>query len=141
MKKLTFYLLGMFIWVVLFLWVGNIANATEWGGFMIQNDAAKMGVIWWEQWGSGSRSFIDVVQNIIRWLLSILAIITVIVLLYGWFNMITAAWDDEKYKKWFIIAKQATIWLIFIWLAWLFVMIVFYVINWAAWWWGAWGWT
>lgn len=137
MNKLIVYLLGLITWVGLFLWVGNITNAQEWGGFLSQEWASQMWVIWWEQWGTGNRNFIDVIQNMIKWLLSILAIITVIVLLYGWFNMITAAWDDEKYKKWFTIAKQAAIWLIFIWLAWLFVMIVFYVINWAAGWWGA----
>jgi type II secretory pathway component PulL len=52
-----------------------------------------------------------------------------IITLRGWFQMLTAAGDETKYKKWFTVLKQAALWLVVIWLAWLFVSLIFYIIN------------
>ncbi len=82
--------------------------------------------------GSGTGQwewFLDVVRNAINWLLGILALITLILLLWGWFQMVTAAWDEKKYDAWFTILKQAAFGLMMIWVAWFVVSIIFFVIN------------
>jgi hypothetical protein len=43
-----------------------------------------------------------------------LALVALVVLLWGGFQMVTAAGDDAKYKKGFKILQQAAIGLIFI---------------------------
>ncbi len=73
--------------------------------------------------------FLEVVKWFVNWILWILALISLIILLWGWFQMVTAAWDDNKYKNWFKILKQAAIWLILIWVAWFIVSLIFTVIG------------
>ncbi len=69
--------------------------------------------------------FIDFVQKAVNWILGILWLITVIVLIWGGFQMVTAAWDDGKYKKWFTIVKQSVVGLILIGVSWLIVSLIF----------------
>ena len=75
----------------------------------------------------------DWLVAVIKWVvnraLGILAFIALIVLLYGWFLMVTAAWDDGRYDKWFTILKQAAVWLVIIGIARFIVSIVFRLIN------------
>lgn len=52
-------------------------------------------------------AFINVVKGAVNWVLGILALIALVVLLYGGFLMVTASGDEEKYKKGFTILKQA----------------------------------
>ncbi len=78
---------------------------------------------WW------SNELITFVQNAVNWILWLLGLISIIILIWGGFQMITAAWDDGKYKKWFTIVKQAVIWLILIWSAWMIVSLVFSFMN------------
>ena len=56
-------------------------------------------------------------------------LITIIILIYGGIQMVTAAWDDWKYKKWFTIVKQAIIGLILIWTSALIVNLIFNFVN------------
>jgi hypothetical protein len=51
----------------------------------------------------------DVVKSFINWLLGLLSLISLVILLYGGFNMVTAAGDDGKYKKGFKILQQAAV--------------------------------
>lgn len=71
----------------------------------------------------------DVIQTAINRVLGILAFIALLILMYAWFLMLTAAGDDEKYGKWFNILKQVALWLAFIGLAWLVVSMIFYLID------------
>ncbi len=73
--------------------------------------------------------FVDSIRRWIGWLMTVLAVLTLIVLVYGGILMITAAGDEDRYKKWFTILKQAAVWLIFLGLARLFIMLVFFVID------------
>ena len=41
----------------------------------------------------------DVIRTFLNWVLGILSLVALVVLLYGGFNMVTAAGDDAKYKK------------------------------------------
>ena len=70
-------------------------------------------------------AFIDFVQNAVNWILWVLWLIAVIILIWWGFQMVTAAGDDGKYKKWFTIVKQATIGLILIWVSWLIISLIF----------------
>ncbi|HMT01270.1 MAG TPA: hypothetical protein PKD96_01735 [Candidatus Absconditabacterales bacterium] len=74
---------------------------------------------------------LTVITNLVNWVLGILSLITLIILLYGGFNMVTAAGDDGKYNEGFKILKQAGIGLAFIALAWFFISLVFFVLDFA----------
>ncbi|MEI7558636.1 MAG: hypothetical protein WCJ45_07785 [bacterium] len=53
-------------------------------------------------------------KSFINWMLGMLALIALVILLRGGFQMVTAAGDDAKYKKGFKILQQAAIGLVFI---------------------------
>jgi len=69
------------------------------------------------------------IKNFINYVLGLLAVIALVILLWWGFQMVTAAGDDNKYKKWFTILKQAGIGLILIGLAWLIVSFFFYIVG------------
>jgi hypothetical protein len=60
----------------------------------------------------------EYIQRIIVYLLYFLKLVAVIIIIYAWFNMLTAAWDDEKFKKSKTMVMYAIIWLAIIYLAW-----------------------
>lgn len=59
----------------------------------------------------------DVIQTYIARGMTFLYLIAVVFGIWGWFNILTAAWDEEKVKKWKTILIQAMIWLVVIFLA------------------------
>ena len=80
--------------------------------------------------GNGQQdSFITIVKWAINWMLGILALIALIILLYGGFQMVTSAWDEDKYGAWFTILKHAATGLILIGIAWFIVSIIFWLVN------------
>lgn len=80
-------------------------------------------------WSGQQDSFVNVVKWAINWLLGILALIALIILLYGGFQMVTAAWNEEQYGKWMTILKQAAFGLIMIGIAWFIVSIIFFLVS------------
>jgi len=62
-------------------------------------------------------------------MLGILALIALVILLRGGFQMVTAAGDDAKYKKGFKILQQAAIGLVFIGVSWLVVSMIFWLLG------------
>ena len=72
---------------------------------------------------------ITTIRNAINRVLWILWLIALILCLWWWFQMLTAAWDDGKVKTWTKILKNAAIWLIVIGISWLVVTFVFRIIN------------
>ena len=79
--------------------------------------------------GGTNDQLIDVIKSAINWVLGILALIALIILLYGGFLMVTAAGNEDGYKKWFTILRQAAIGLILIGIAWFIISIVFWLVN------------
>ena len=80
--------------------------------------------------GTGQQdSFVNVVKGAVNWILGILALITLIILLYGGFLMVTSAGNDEQYKKGFTILKHAAIGLLLIGIARFVVSIIFWLVN------------
>ncbi len=84
-------------------------------------------LIWAEanQWDS----FVNVVKGFINWALGILALLALIIVLWGGFKMVTASGNEEQYKSGFTIMKQAAMWLVIIGVAWFIVSLIFFVIN------------
>ena len=72
---------------------------------------------------------VDVVKSFVNWMLGILALIALIILIWGGFQMVTAAGDDAKYKKGFKILQQAAIGLVFIGVSWLVVSLIFRLLG------------
>ena len=81
-------------------------------------------------------SLISVIKSFINWMLGMLALVALVVLIWGGFQMVTAAGDETKYKKGFKILQQAAIGLVFIWVSWLIVSVIFWLLTTI----GAWTW-
>lgn len=80
--------------------------------------------------GEGQQdSLVNVVKGAINWILGILALVALLILLYGGFQMVTASGDEEKYKSGFTILKQAAMGLLLIGVAWFIVSIIFWLVN------------
>ena len=60
---------------------------------------------------------VSVIQDWVATITTLLYIIAVIVILWAWFMILTASWDEEKTKKWKTIIIQAIIWLLVIFIA------------------------
>ena len=107
-----------------------IAPSLTMAAWFIQQENTKLGLPGAEKWWAWDTTwFLDFVQNAVNWILGFLGLITIIILVYGGFLMVTAAWDDGKYKKGFTILKQAIIWLILIGVAALIVNLIFGFVN------------
>lgn len=129
MKKLFLAMFGVCVFAG---WTLGLTNAA-WGFFNDANVHVDEINTWWTADNTASEGFIGVVQKVINWVLWILWLIALILLIWWGFQMVTAAWDDAKYKKWFTIMKQAAIWLAVIGFAWFIVSIILRVIwVWAA---------
>jgi Type IV secretion system pilin len=132
---------GIFLWLFSFIvtassstvfWVVTKDPSVLWGDNSYINPLEWKRT--WGLWVAGSGTwqwewFLDVVRNGINWLLGILALITLILLLWGGFQMVTAAGDDKKYGDGFTILKQAAFGLIMIGVAWFIVSLIFFVIT------------
>lgn len=75
------------------------------------------------------RSASEYIQDIIIYLLGFLFLIAVIYIIYAWFQILIAAWDEEKLKKSKNIIIYAFIGLVIIFLAWSIVRFMFNVIG------------
>jgi len=79
---------------------------------------------WWQE-----DALVNVIKWWINWVLGILALIALIVLLWGGFLMVTAAGNEDRYSKWWTILKQAAIGLLLIGIAWFIISIIFWLVN------------
>lgn len=68
-------------------------------------------------------NFVTTIELTIAWLIWFLYLVAIIFGLYAWFTILTAAWDEEKVKKW-----KTTMINVFIWLVVIFFSSV--LINW-----------
>jgi L-cystine uptake protein TcyP (sodium:dicarboxylate symporter family) len=83
--------------------------------------------IWTEE--QQEDSLLRTIQTAINWVLWILATITLMLVLYAGFQMMTSGGDSKKYDAWLSIIKNAAIWLAIIAVSWLIVSAVFRFIN------------
>ena len=130
----------LFIWSILLLWFLFIntdnysVNAQlEWCEWFWANFEecwiSDIQVPWTEDPNNVTwTSLIQTIKRFINRVLGILSLIALVILIRAGIKMLTAAWDDAKYKEWFKILKQVAFWLIFIWLARLMVSLIFWII-------------
>ena len=157
MKKTLFgAFLGMFVlaWVAV---LPNFASAKDGASKDVSavqtadgaNAGYSAGTAWWawDYWdwadpdpddnlvaGVGKQklkwaAFLDTIKNAINWILGILATIALVICLYGWFKMVTSAWDEKKYGEWLNVLKYAAIGLAIIGLSWLIVSVIFWFVG------------
>ena len=108
--------------IVLFLvaWMFYIAD------FSFAATAGVFDTKWtWANLGLTNWNLLTIVLNAIKWLMGFLYIIAVIYWLYGWWNILTAWWDEKKVWTWKTIIINALIWLVVIFLASTIVTFVF----------------
>lgn len=136
--------MGLIAWSFAVAWVPTFANNIG-GDFDVPTDGTNTFTnttnsaqgVWvarsGEQDVDGAGGLIRAVKTAINWVLWLLALIALVIALWAWFQMLTAAGDDGQYKKWFTMLRQAAIGLIMIGISWLLVSFIFWVINTVTW--------
>lgn len=127
MKKLSLKVLSVVVFGILSVWSLITFAQTTPSGFGDVTSTTNVGVSWTGTAQGGK--LIDVIKSFINWMLGILALIALVILIWGGFQMVTAAGDDAKYKKWFKILQQAAIGLVFIGVSWLVVSVIFWLLG------------
>jgi preprotein translocase subunit Sss1 len=90
--------------------------------------ARKDFAIWWVT-EDKEEGFIDnVVKSFVNWTLGILWLIALLMVLYGWFMMLTSRDSEDGYNKWWTILKNALIGLFIIGVAWFIISLIFWLI-------------
>ena len=129
-RIIKWWVFSLIIWLATtsMLWVSNADN-NFWSSWSVYTN--WYWVIWaWQNDNTWSEArIITTIRNAINRVLWILWLIALILCLWWWFQMLTAAWDDGKVKTWTKILKNAAIWLIVIGISWLVVTFVFRIIN------------
>lgn len=107
MKKLLIWLMlviGIIFWnssIVFAGWLQNLLDPIWPAVPVCQGDECG-----WDNWVEAVRGAIEwsetqkpasqYIQDIVNYLLSFLAIVWVLYIIYAWFNILTAGWDDDK---------------------------------------------
>lgn len=134
------------IWSVTLVWAPAFAQGGGgWNNFDVPTDGINTFTnttnsaagVWVAKSGQkdadGAGGLIRAIKTAINWVLWLLALIGLIIALWAWFKMLTAAGDSKKYDEWFTMLKQAAIGLIMIGISWLLVSFIFWVINTVTW--------
>lgn len=74
-------------------------------------------------------NLLDVIKGVANWVFGILALIALIIVIYGGFLMLTSAGEDDAYTKWWSIMKSALIWIAIIGVAWFVVSGVIRIVQ------------
>lgn len=84
--------------------------------------------VWWSGTDQGE-SIIDIIKRFINYALGFLALIALVMLLWGGYKMVASGWDEGAYKEGLKILKNAAIGIAFIAVSWFLVTFIFYVIG------------
>lgn len=74
-------------------------------------------------------NIIKMISGIINWVLGLLALISLIILIYTGVRMLLNSGDDKAVEAWYKTAKNVFIALLFIGASWIVVQAIFYVIK------------
>ena len=127
--KMKKFIKILWLGLVIMFWTTTLTQADfvlDWWNYV-----SWYNVVWTNSGSNTSwdNRLIDTVKRAVNRVLGMLSLIALILCIRGWFQMLTAAWDDWKVKTWKKILTHAAIWLAVIWLSWLFVTFIFYLIN------------
>ena len=87
-------------------------------------DPGKNKVSGWVK-GNWDTDISSAINNFLTYILLFLGLIAMVLFLWAGFNILTAAWDEEKVKKGKTTMIQAAIWLFVIFFAWQLVDFIF----------------
>ena len=111
----------------IWLWITIIPNSIFALWFWDMFGVSGIHTIWTEH--EQEDSLLHTIQTAINRILWILATITLCLVLYAWFIILTSWWDSKKYDSWINIIKNAAIWLAIIAVSRLIVSAIFWFIN------------
>lgn len=127
MKKIVLILLSSIILIFSF-WISVDAFSIFWGQkseipYCQWNDCwLEQGIDLiknsWIDWLYTEWTASEWIQRILIYILSFLRLIMILVIIYAWFNMLTAWWDEDKFNKSKTILQYSIIWLVIVFLAW-----------------------
>lgn len=114
--------------------VKNTAYSVAWLGLIGLNNVNALSFVGkWEEWLGWSQTTIDqTIITFINYIATFLSIVAVLMIIWAWFNILTAGWDEERVKKWKTTIIQAVIGLMVIWLAYAIVSWVTTALIWGA---------
>lgn len=120
----------------------NTSNGTIWDpirewAYQIVNAGNSWQQIWWIISNDNEiatheialNKTLQIIKNIINYALGLVSLIALIYLLFHWFMIVTAAWDEARYKKWLAWIKYAAIALAWIWLSRFIISFIFWIIK------------
>lgn len=103
-------------------WIDAIIYATVWIFLVLLSSRIIIAIYWNYNISSSWLSYIDKEDNfssfitlfvkLINWMNWFVAIVTLIMIMYAWANIIFSWWDDEKMKKWRTTIIYAFIWIL-----------------------------
>jgi hypothetical protein len=114
------------IWNPLRQWAYQVVSSDDWNytlEWIINNDNEI------SEHNQALEKTLWIIKNIINWALWMLSLVALVYLLVHWFMMVTAAWDEAKFKKWLKWIKYAAIAIAGIWLSWFIVSFIFRIIK------------
>lgn len=91
---------------------------------------------WWNKITSqedATNRTIATIHRLINWALWLVALVALIVLIFWGIQMVTAAWDDWKFKSWQKALKKTAIWITWIAISRLIVSFIFRLIDLSTW--------
>jgi len=119
-----------------YLDANNISNPIRDWAYTAIKSPDSSNEVGWVQWASQKiedhdsareRTF-AIIKNLINYALGLLSLIALIYIIYHGFIILTAAWDDAKYKQWLKWVKFAAIALVWIGLSRIVVSSIFWLI-------------
>ena len=129
-KKFAFYYIFIYNTQVIYLFIlsslmkntiKNAAYATVGTGLLALNTANAIVIDSTIQATAGdnktSGNFVETLNTMLAYVVGLLYFVAVVFALYGWFQILTAGWDEEKVKKGKTTLINAVIWLFIIFLA------------------------
>ncbi len=137
MKKILLCIVLVFSTFFVF-WEASFAWNSIFNGWTTEVPYCKWDSCWLEEWVDSvknidaiewNRSASEYIQAVVKYILSFLSLVAILVIIYAWFNLLTWIWDEEKAKKTKQIIVYAVLWLVIIFLAWPIVDFVVKILN------------
>ena len=134
-KKIATFMMGLGLIAsssLAFVSAADAGNPSTFKAEGLKYDNSKVSEIGWVagvKQGQANDWFLTVVKSAINWVLGMLGLIAFVLLLWGGFNMVTAAGDDKKFGEGLKILKNAGIGFVFIAVSWLLVSMIFWVVS------------